>query len=179
MAIFKTAIEEKECWAIRARTWFIFFYFIYSKNSLYIYLFLQEERTYCLASSSASSSSSKCATCPLRKWTRYYGWVSCIKITLATVKKSELKGYYLFYGILLSFSFLSLLLLFSKAQLQSRQLSPYPLSKYRDKQELAVADINQHTNDFATHKTRKKKKNRITADAVLLQLILRDSFSIK
>lgn len=99
-----------------------FFYFIYSKSSLYIYLFLQEERTYCLASSSASSSSSKCATCPLRKWTRYYGWVSCIKITLATVKKSELKGYYLFYEILLSFSFLSLLL-FLKAQLQSRQLS--------------------------------------------------------
>lgn len=37
--------------------------------------------------------------------------------------KIELKGYYLFYRVLLPFSFLSLLLLFFKAQLQSRQLS--------------------------------------------------------
>lgn len=67
--------------------------------------------------------------------------------------------------------------------MQTTKPLPYPLSSYRYKQELVVTDIrNQRTNDFETHKRGKKKKkkeNKITADAVLLQLILRDSFSIK
>lgn len=54
---------------------------------------------------------------------------------------------------------MTIIILESTAAIQTTKPLPYPLSKYRDKQELAVADIrNQHTNDFETHKTEKKKK---------------------
>lgn len=94
------------------------FFFLNTHLFKHLILFIFTRRTYCLESSSASSSSSKCATCPLEKWTRYCGWVSYIRITSTVVKDSELK-IYLFYRILLSFK---KSLMFFKAQLQSRQL---------------------------------------------------------
>lgn len=52
------------------------------------------------------------------------------------------------------------------------------LSKHRDKQEPDATDKKKINAQILKH-TPEEKRNRITADVVLLQLILRDSFSIK
>lgn len=152
---------------------FFFVILIYSRIWFY---FIFTRRTYCLESSSASSSSSKCATCPLRKWTRHCVGVSYIRITFTVVKDSEPR-IYLFYTILLSFL---KSLLFFKVQLQSRQLClshRLSASTGTNKNQLWQTKKSMHIS-LLKH-TQEEKRNRITADVVLLQLILRDSFSIK